>query len=303
MSPPAVGDDGAMLDRPGLASFLRTRRDALQPEDVGLPRGRRRRTVGLRREEVAALCHMSTDYYARLERERGPQPSEQMAAAIAQGLHLTLDERDHLFRLTGHQPPPRWSSSDHVAPGMLRIFDRLGDTPAEIVTELGETLRQTPLAAALVGDASLRQGPHRSIGYRWFTDPAARALHPPDDHELMSRVYASGLREVVTRRGPDSYAAHLAQRLLTTSEEFRVLWETHEVGVRPDEVKRYRHPGVGLVELQCQVLHDPTQSHLLLVYTAIPGSESHERLRLLSALAGTPALSTAAPSPSDTSHV
>lgn len=291
-----------MLDRPGLASFLRTRRDALQPEDVGLPRGRRRRTAGLRREEVAALCHMSTDYYARLEGERGPQPSEQMAAAIAQGLHLTLDERDHLFRLMGHQPPSRGASSDHVAPGMLRIFDRLEDTPAEIVTELGETLRQTPLAAALVGDAGRRRGPHRSIGYRWFTDPASRALHPPEDHDRLSRTYASGLREIVTRRGPDSYAAHLAQRLQTRSEEFRTLWATHEVGVRPDDVKRYLHPSIGLLELQCQVLHDPTQSHLLLVYTAIPGSESHERLRLLSALAGTPDLSAPSPLHSDIAH-
>ena len=83
------------IDRAGLAAFLRRRRESLQPEDVGLPRGQRRRTDGLRREEVALLSHMSTDYYARLERERGPQPSEQMLASIAQGLHLSLDERDH----------------------------------------------------------------------------------------------------------------------------------------------------------------------------------------------------------------
>ncbi|TDB83279.1 XRE family transcriptional regulator, partial [Micromonospora fluostatini] len=99
-----------MIDRTGLAEFLRNRREALQPEDVGLPRGQRRRTNGLRREEVATLCHMSTDYYSRLERERGPQPSHRMLAAIAQGLHLTIDERDHLFRLAGHHPPPRGSS-------------------------------------------------------------------------------------------------------------------------------------------------------------------------------------------------
>src|SRR5690242_15414349 len=105
-----------MIDRAGLAEFLRGRREALQPEDVGLPRGQRRRTSGLRREEVAALCHMSTDYYARLERERGPQPSEQMIAAIAQGLRLSRDERDHLFRLAGRRPPARDSGSDHISP-------------------------------------------------------------------------------------------------------------------------------------------------------------------------------------------
>lgn len=101
---------------------------------------------------MAFLCHMSTDYYARLERERGPQPSEQMIASIAQGLHLSLDESDHLFRLAGHTPPPRGADSEHISPGLLRILDRLYDTPAEIVTELGETLRQTPPAVALTGD-------------------------------------------------------------------------------------------------------------------------------------------------------
>lgn len=273
-----------MIDRAGLAEFLRGRREVLQPEDVGLPRGPRRRTSGLRREEVAALSHMSTDYYARLERERGPQPSEQMVAAIAQGLHLTRDERDHLFRLAGHQAPTRGPGGDHVGPGMLRIFDRLTDTPAEIVTELGETLRQTPLAAALVGDASRHVGPSRSIGYRWFTDPEARRLHPPEDHGFYSRMYASGLRGVLALRGPGSAAARLADLLTARSEEFRTVWAEHEVGIRPREVKRYQHPEVGLIELSCQVLLDPEQSHALLVYTAVPGSESHEKLALLSVL-------------------
>ena len=93
-----------MNDRTGLAEFLRHRREALQPEDLGLPRGSRRRTAGLRREEVAALCHMSTDYYARLERGDGPQPSEQMIASIAQGFHLTLEA---IICSDGCGPSPR----------------------------------------------------------------------------------------------------------------------------------------------------------------------------------------------------
>jgi transcriptional regulator with XRE-family HTH domain len=279
-----VGEDGLMIDRHGLAEFLRIRREALQPEDVGMPRGQRRRTSGLRREEVAVLCHMSADYYARLERERGPQPSEQMVASIAQGLHLSLDERDHLFRLAGHRPPARGVDSDHVSPGMLRIFDRLGDTPAEIVTELGESLRQTPLGAALVGDMGRRVGPARSIGYRWFAVHGARDLHPPEDHEFYSRMYASGLRGIVALRGPGSRAQHYVDLLLDCSEEFRDLWSEHQVGIRPKSVKRYQHPTVGLMELNCQILQDPEQSHSLLVYTAAPGSESYERLMLLSAV-------------------
>lgn len=193
-----------MIDRTGLADFLRRRREALQFEDVGLPRGRRRRTSGLRREEVAALCHMSADYYARLERERGPQPSEQMVASIAQGLHLSLDERDHLFLLAGHNPPVRSEAGEHISPGLLRILDRLDDTPAEIVTELGETLRQSPLGVALLGDTTGYTGPARSRGYRWFTDLATRNLYPPEDHPFLTRMYAAGLRAVVTLRGPGS---------------------------------------------------------------------------------------------------
>ncbi|MGN7797953.1 helix-turn-helix transcriptional regulator [Leifsonia sp. 22587] len=273
-----------MIDRIGLAEFLRTRRDLLQPEDVGLPRGSRRRTSGLRREEVAALAHMSVDYYARLERERGPQPSEQMLASIAQGLHLSHAERDHLFRLAGHTPPAQGSESEHVSPGLLRVLDRLDDTPAEIVTELGETLRQSRMGVALTGDTASLRGPERSLGVRWFTDPASRRLYAPRDHDFLSRMFASGLREIVTARGPGSRAAALAEYILDRSAEFRTLWAAHEVGLRPKEVKHFAHPEVGELELHCQQLVDPGHAHSLLVYTAIPGSESAEKLRLLSVI-------------------
>jgi transcriptional regulator with XRE-family HTH domain len=272
------------IDRSGLAEFLRRRRGALQPDDVGLPPGQRRRTSGLRREEVAALCHMSTDYYSRLERERGPQPSVQMIAAIAQGLHLSLDERDHLFRLAGHQPPARGSVGDHVSPGLLRIFDRLQDTAAEIVTELGETLRQTPLGVALNGDLTSFRGPARSIGYRWFTDPATRRRYAPEEHAFLGRLFVSGLRGVATLRGPDSRAAHLTELLLADNAEFRNLWTDHEVGVRHRDVKHFVHPEVGALEVNCQSLLDQENGHLLLVYTAVPGSESYEKLQLLGVL-------------------
>jgi len=273
-----------MIDRAGLAEFLRRRRESLQPEDVGLPRGQRRRTTGLRREEVAALCHMSTDYYARLERQRGPQPSEQMVASIAQGLHLSIDERDHLFRLAGHRAPVRGPLTDHISPGLLRVLDRLDDTPAEIVTELGETLRQSPMGVALTGDTTRYTGPARSLGYRWFTDPDARRIYAPSEHTFLSRMFASGLRGIVTLRGPGSRAAHLADLLLASSEEFRRLWEDHEVGIRPNDTKRFVHPEVGELELNCQVLHATEQSQSLLVYTAAPGSESYEKLQLLSVI-------------------
>ena len=273
-----------VIDRTGLAGFLRNRREALQPEDVGLPRGQRRRTSGLRREEVASLCNMSSDYYSRMERERGPQPSPQMLASIAQGLHLSIDERDHLFRLAGHNPPPRGTSSEHISPGLLRILDRLVDTPAEIVTELGETLRQSPMGVALIGVTTQFTGPARSVGYRWFTDPNARNIHAPSEHEFLTRMYVAGLREIVTLRGPDSRAAHMADLLLGSSEEFRRVWDDHEIGIRPHEVKHFVHPEVGALELNCQRLVAPEQAHSLMVYTATPGSESYEKLQMLSVL-------------------
>jgi transcriptional regulator with XRE-family HTH domain len=272
------------MDRAGLAEFLRRRREALQPEDVGMPRGPRRRTAGLRREEVALVSGMSTDYYTRLERQRGPRPSEQMVAAIARGLRLSLDERDHLFLLAGHGAPRRAVRTDHVSPGTMRILDRLQDTPAEVLTEIGETLVQTPPAVALLGDRTGFTGFARSHVYRWFTDPDSRLIHPEEDRDVHSRVFVSQLRAVATRDGRDSRAAAVAAELLDRSPEFATLWAAHEVGLRYPERKRFVHPEVGLVTVSCQVLEDPGQGQRLLVFTATPGTEDHAKLELLTVI-------------------
>src|SRR3954468_20470609 len=184
------------MDREGLADFLRRRRAALRPDDVGLGPGRRRRTPGLRREEVAALAHMSTDFYTRLEQRRGSRPSEQTIGALARALRLTLDERDHLLRLAGHTAPARGRRSDHVSPALMRVLDRL-DTPAQVVTDLGVTLRQNALAAALLGVQTEYSGLRRSTFYRWFTDPEERRRFPEEDR--VSRSYVSTLRDTVAR--------------------------------------------------------------------------------------------------------
>lgn len=268
------------MDRAQLADFLRTRRQALQPEDVGLPRGPRRRTSGLRREEAAAISGMSTDYYSRLEQQRGPQPSVAMLTAIARGLHLSLAERDHLFRVAGHPAPPR-TGSDHITPGLMRILGRLGDTPAQVVTELAETLWQTPVATALLGDQTGLAGPRRSMIYRWFTDPATRVIHPEEDHPRHSRFFASELRTAYARQGRGSRAEDIVRRLLDHGGDFPAYWDAHEVGAPRVEPKRFLHPDLGVIELQCQVLVDPDQVQALLVYTATPGSDSDEKLRLL----------------------
>jgi transcriptional regulator with XRE-family HTH domain len=178
------------MNRAELADFLRTRRQAVQPEDAGLPRTRRRRTGGLRREEVAELSNMSTDYYSRIEQQRGPRPSEQMLAAIARALRLDPQERDHLFHLADHPTPQRVTRTDHVNPGMWAIFQRMQDTPAVIFNQLGETLAQNPLSILLLRDQTTQAGPSRALAYRWFTDPAERALFPEQDHARHGRTIA-----------------------------------------------------------------------------------------------------------------
>jgi transcriptional regulator with XRE-family HTH domain len=276
------GKETAAMDRARLAEFLRTRREALQPEDVGLPRGRRRRTKGLRREEVAAISDMSTDYYSRIEQQRGPRPSAQMLAAIARGLRLSPEERDHLFRLGGYPTPRRVARADHVNPGMTRIFDGLEEAAAQVVSDLGETLRQTPLATALLGDETTYTGLARSLHYRWFTDPESRRIHPEDDHPTHSRLIASDLHRAYTRDGRDSRAGTIVDALLAGSAGFAEIWREHPVTGPYCPAKRIQHPRLGLLELHCQVLVDPDRSQSLQVFTATPGSESHEKLRLLS---------------------
>lgn len=272
------------VDHASLGAFLRARREALQPEDVGLRRGSRRRARGLRREEVAELCDMSADYFARLERGSGPQPSQQMAAAIARGLRLNPDERDHLFLLCGHRTPRRRLRSEHVNPGLMRILDRLQDTPAQVMGPLGETLLQTPPAVALLGEQTHYTGEARSAPYRWFTDPAARQRYLPDDHGLNSRVNVALLRAATTREGPRSQAARLVASLLRQSTEFASLWDRQEVGLHWSDAKRFVHPQVGRIDLFCQSLQDPDQSQSLLIFTATPGTDSYDKLALLNVL-------------------
>ena len=272
------------MDRPQLAEFLRTRRDALQPEDVGLSRGPRRRTPGLRREEVAQLAGMSTDYLNRLEQQRGPQPSVQMLAAIARALHLDLDERDHLFRLAGHPAPDRVGASDHISPGLLRIVDRLHDTPAQVITELGEVLLQTEPARALLGELTGREGMSRSTVHRWFTEPESRLIYPADDHEMRGRIFTAELRTAYARLGRDSAAGAIVADLLRISPEFATVWAAHDVADKHPRSKRFAHDGVGEVTLECQTLLDTDTNQRLLVFTARPGTEDAEKLALLRVL-------------------
>ncbi|AQA06564.1 transcriptional regulator [Mycobacterium sp. MS1601] len=271
------------MDQGQLADFLRTRREALTPADVGLPTGPRRRTAGLRREEVAALAVISTDYYTRMEQQRGPQPSAEVLASLARALRLNLDERDHLFRLAGHNAPARRPASEQVSLATMRILERLQDTPAQVMSALGETLVQTPAARALLGDETKYEGLSRSVVYRWFTHPGARDVYPEADHPRISRTWVAGTRVAYVRDGPGSRSAQIVDDLLRRSAEFTELWKLHDVAAHNDLNKRIAHPILGVLDVQCQVLHDPALLHTLLVFTAEPGTASYTKLAALGA--------------------
>jgi transcriptional regulator with XRE-family HTH domain len=280
------------MDRDALGSFLTRHRDSLQPSDVGLVAGPRRRAAGLRREEVAQLAGMSADYYTRLEQRRSPQPSSQILNSLARALRLTPDERDYLFRVAGLSVPDRQGSGDYVAPALLRVLDRLADTPAIIISMLGETLVQNEPAKALFGDVSHLTGMERSEIYRWFVHPETeRNRYPEHDRDRQGRAQVASLRAALGAMGPNSRAAELVRELVRRSAEFAALWDEQEVRRRFADHKVLIHPELGDIEVDCQVLFTEDQSQALLILTAPPRTEAAGKLELLAVL-GSQQLST-----------
>ncbi|MDX3613217.1 helix-turn-helix transcriptional regulator [Streptomyces europaeiscabiei] len=273
------------MDRKELAEFLRRRRETLRPRDVGLVEGPRRRTQGLRREEVAQLVGMSTDYYARLEQQRAPQPSLQITTALARALRLTPDERDHLFALVGHNAPARFQRSEHVSPALMRVLERLNDdTPALVLTDMADTLAMNPIATALLGDQTRHTGLARSAYYRWFMDPAERLVYPEEDHPRHGRAQAARLRAALTTGGGDPRAARIVAELQQHSPEFVRVWELQEVAQRYRDSKTILHPDLGRIDVDAQVLFTENRAQTLVVMTARPGTESQGKLELLSVI-------------------
>jgi transcriptional regulator with XRE-family HTH domain len=273
------------MDREALAGFLAARRRSISPADVGLPAGTRRRTPGLRREEVAQLATMSVDYVTRLEQKRGPQPSTAMLAALARALRLTADERDYLFRVSGHSAPDRSVAHSYVAPGLLRVLDRIRDVPAMIISDLAEPLVQNEPARALFGDASLLEGWERSAIFQWFAHPeTCRGMYPASDHARQSRAQVATLRAAYGATGPRSRAGELARVLHDRSEEFAELWDAQIVARRFEDHKVVVHPEVGAIEVDCQALFTEDETQVLLVLTAAPHTEDASKLELLSVL-------------------
>jgi transcriptional regulator with XRE-family HTH domain len=271
------------MHRDQLADFLRRRREAISPAEAGLAGGPRRRTAGLRREEVAMLAGMSVDYVVRLEQARSSQPSTQLLGALARALRLSDDERGHLFHLAGHQPPPAEGVARLARAGLVRMLDLLGDTPALVVSDLGEVLAQNRASTVMTGDHTGFTGDRRFMVFRWFTEPAVRAVCPPEEREQHARQLVADLRATAGRRSGDAAVTALVARLRAASADFDRLWAEHEVKVRRADRKSFLNPRVGLLVMDCETLVTPDLGQQLLVLTPAD-AETRERLDLLRVL-------------------
>jgi hypothetical protein len=204
-----------------------------------------------------------------------------MLTALSRALRLSDDERDHLFHLAGHQPPPSTGAEAHARAGLLRMLGLLGDTPVTILSDLGETLAQNRMSMLLKGDETGFRGDRRYHPYRWFTDAEMRAKYPAEESEHHSRVIVADLRATAARRHGDADVEGLIRRLRAVSADFAARWDEHEVMVRRADRKRILNPQVGVVHVDCETLVTPDQGQLLLVLTPTAGTDAAEKLALL----------------------
>jgi transcriptional regulator with XRE-family HTH domain len=272
-----------MLNRGELATFLRTRRQRLRPADVGLPGGGRRRTPGLRRQEVAELAGISVDYYIRMEQARGPHPSRQVLTALGRALVLTADEREYLFRLAGESPPPAAVPSREISPGIRNLLDSMPETPAYVVDAKYDVLAWNSLATHFVGDLSAVPEEDRNM-IRWmFRLPVTATAWTDQEAVRFTRSMIADLRASYARYPTDPGIQGLVTELLGISPQFAQMWQEHDVATRKPIVKRVDHPLTGPLEFECRVLHIPESGQRLIVYCAAPGSPTQAAFRRLAA--------------------
>jgi transcriptional regulator with XRE-family HTH domain len=269
------------VNRRELAEFLKDRRRRVQPQDVGLEAGPRRRTPGLRREEVARLAGMSVDYYVRLEQARGPHPSRQILGAMARALRLTDDERDYIYNLAGERPSPPAGPPQEVPAAILHLLRRMDDTPAYVLDAKFDVLAWNPLAAALITDFTRLRPRDRNIVRRLFGgDPDPAALEGGDYWGFCQDAVAD-LRAASARYPGDPGLRGLVEEMRACSRAFRTLWERREVRTPRTSCKTVNNPLVGRVDLHCDVLNVPDRDQKVILYTAAPGTPSYEALKLL----------------------
>jgi transcriptional regulator with XRE-family HTH domain len=274
------------MDKQELGAFLRSRRERLRPQDVGLPAGPRRRTPGLRREEAAVLAHISTEYYIRLEQGRAPRPSSEVLAGIAGALRLTDAESDHLHVLAGTAPTRDRLHRRDVRPSILALLERLPQTAALVISATFEVLAWNDLAAALMEDFTELAPAERNLARRAFLRPTVPGTMPygiSDAAEFRHQVVME-LRAALARYPTDSEVTGLIDELREASPDFARLWERHDVQAAPMLRKTFRHPVVGEITVDCDALLLKDRDQHLVLYSAPPNSPDAEALALLHVL-------------------
>ena len=268
------------MDPTDLGSCLRTWRDRLTPEEAGLLPGPRRRAPGLRRQEVATLAGLSVDYLARLEQGRAERPSASVLAPLARALRLSPPERDELFRLAGHAAPTPGTAPRHLTPSVRRILDGLAASPVVVVDPGWEVVEANRMAVALLGEEHMAGNGLRTM----FLGGSSRIEHVGDGEAAFAAAATADLRAARGRWPEDVALRTLADDLLAGSPRFAALWES--VPAEPDLTGRkvVRHPEIGAITLDCDLLEARGTSLRLVVYTAPPGSPDATALKLLDAV-------------------
>jgi transcriptional regulator with XRE-family HTH domain len=266
--------------RDELADFLRTRRNALQPEDVGLPGGGRRRTPGLRREEVAQLAGVGATWYTWLEQARDVRASRDVLEALARALQLTAAERDHLLLLGRGSRAPAAAPVEHVAPAVRRLVECLEGSPAYVLGRRWDFLAWNDAAAAVFGDPEDLPPQRRNHVWRVFADRERRAFFP--DWQNSARIMLAKFRADCDRHVGDPWFEELLDALRDVSPEFRAWWKAHEVHGDGDGRKLIVHPVAGRMKFEHAVFrHAETPEHRLILYSPLPDEDTPAKVARL----------------------
>jgi len=250
--------------REELGNFLKARRARLSPADFDMPGGPRRRTPGLRREEVALLAGVSSTYYTFLEQGRAVRPSPQVLDALARALQLSAPERVHLYLLAHNRPPADDEEpAETLAPEVAALVDRLDPYPTYVKGRRYDVLAANRAARALFTDWPARPPDDRNLVWWVFTDPAAREVYV--EWEVEAAALLARFRLAAARRADDPEFVALIDRLHEASPEVRKWWPRHEVAPPGSGTKRLRHPAIGEVDFEHVVLDVTDQPGLRLV--------------------------------------
>jgi transcriptional regulator with XRE-family HTH domain len=274
--------------REELSDFLRMRRAAINPEEVGLPGGGRRRTPGLRREEVAQLAGIGTTWYTWLEQGRDVRASLDVLEALARALRLNQAERTHLILLgRGEAPPPCKNPAERVSPTLRRLIENLGPNPAYILGRRWDYLAWNDAAVALLGDFGSLPRSARNHAWLTFTDPARREMFT--DWERSARVLVAKFRADSARHIGDPEFESLISALRNSSPEFSRYWERHEVSHSGEGRKDLLHPAAGLMSFSHAVFHPAERlEQRLILYSPLPENDTADKLAALLGELGRP---------------